>query len=282
MYEVNPYPRWRTLNRYTPTPWLDTYRQLCPEQPAPTWPTPVPVLVAGAGTGRHPLEVAASRPDAELLAVDLSLPSLAYGARMARQLDIRNVRFAQADILALDTLDQRFAVIECAGVLHHLKDPMAGWRVLRRLIRDDGLMKIGLYSERARASIVAARKLIGGTRVPATAEGIQLARRLILSLPPDHPAAGVRTLIDFFSLSGFRDLTMHVQEHRFTIPRLAASLDELGLIFLGFHLDPAVLARFRARFPQPGSELDLACWDIFEAETPDTFVAMYQFWCRPR
>ena len=34
--------------------------------------------------------------------------------------------------LALDALDQQFALIECAGVLHHLEDPLAGWRELLR------------------------------------------------------------------------------------------------------------------------------------------------------
>ena len=45
---------------------------------------------------------------------------------------------------------------------------------------------------------------------------------------------------------------------------------------------PSVLERFRERFPSPGAELDLTCWDQFEHDFPDTFSAMYQFWCRPR
>ena len=47
-------------------------------------------------------------------------------------------------------------------------------------------------------------------------------------------------------------------------------------------LPPAVMEQFRARFPAPGAELDLECWDRFEADHPDTFAAMYQLWCRPR
>jgi tetratricopeptide (TPR) repeat protein/SAM-dependent methyltransferase len=282
MYEVHPYPRWRAA-RFTRYESLsERFRRLCPGVAVPAWPSPLPVLVAGAGTGRHPIDTAMRMTEADVLGVDLSRTSLAYGARMARQLGIENVRFAQADILALDVLDQRFALIECAGVLHHMDEPLDGWRVLRRLLRPDGLMKIGLYSERARAAIVAARTLIARTHVPPTAEGIQLARRLILSLPAQHPATGVGKFWDFYSMSGFRDLVMHVQEHRFTIPRLAEALDLLDLDFLGFEMHATVIRQFLARFPEIGAMADLACWDQFEAEQPDAFLSMYQFWCRPR
>lgn len=75
---------------------------------------------------------------------------------------------------------------------------------------------------------------------------------------------------------------MHVQEHRFTVERLAASLDRLGLRLLGFEVDMAVQRRFRAMFPDPGAHLDLGHWDAFERAYPETFIAMYVLWCCPR
>ena len=283
MYEENPYPRWRSARFHGPEPMAERYRRLRPDCPTPDWPTPLSVLVAGAGTGQHPIQTALRLPDADVLAVDLSRTSLAYGARMARKLDIGNLRFAQADILALDVLEPaQFALVECGGVLHHLADPMAGWAVLRRLLRPDGLMMIALYSERARAGIVAARELIAAEGIPSTSEGIRAARRRIMDRPSTDPAGSLTRFWDFYSESGFRDLAMHVQEHRFTLPQLAASLAALDLRFLGFDLPPDTMARFRARFPTPGAELDLSLWDQFEADHPDTFASMYQLWCAPR
>ena len=282
MYEENPYPRWRAARFRGAEPLVDRFRFLCPGEPEPDWPERPPVLVAGAGTGQHPIQTALRLAEADVLAVDLSRPSLAYGARMAARLDVPNLRFAHADILALDVLEERFALIECAGVLHHLADPLAGWAVLRRLLRPDGLMLVALYSELARAGIVAARELIGAEGFPSTSEGIRAARRRLIDLPVDHPAAGLVQFWDFYSESGFRDLAMHVQEHRFTVPRLAASLEALDLRFLGFELAPAEMERFRTMFPAPGAHLDLGCWDRFETEYPDTFASMYQLWCRPR
>jgi SAM-dependent methyltransferase len=251
----------------------------------PDWPSPLPVLVAGAGTGQHPIKTALRLPDADVLGVDLSRASLAYGARMAAKIGVPNLTLAQADILGLDSLSAvygQFALVECAGVLHHMDDPLAGWAVLRRLLRPDGLMLIGLYSELARREIVAARTMIAAEAIPSTSDGIRAARRRILDLPADHPLTSLTVHRDFYSESGFRDLTMHVQEHRFTIPRLAAALDALDLRFLGFQTSKAVLEQFRARFPSPGAAHDLACWDQFETEHPDTFILMYHLWCRPR
>ncbi len=282
MYEENPYPRWRAARGGATEPLIGCFRWLCPGESEPEWPTPLPVLVAGAGTGQHPINAALRLPDADVLAIDLSRASLAYGARMARKIGVRNVHFAQADILALDTLDERFALVECVGVLHHLADPLAGWAVLRRLLRPDGLMMIAIYSESARAGVVAARELLSQEGAVATPDGIRAARRRLLDLPPHHPAANLGRFWDFYSASGFRDLTMHVQEHRFTIPRLAEALDVLDLRFLRFVVSPAVQERFCARFPQPEADRDLACWDAFEADEPATFASMYQFWCRPR
>jgi tetratricopeptide (TPR) repeat protein/SAM-dependent methyltransferase len=282
MYEQNPYPRWRAARANGREPLADRFHWLCPGEPVPAWPTPLPVLVAGAGTGRHPIQVALRLPDADVLAVDLSRASLAYGARMAQERSVGNIRFAQADILALDDLNRQFAHIECGGVLHHLADPMAGWAVLRRLLRPDGLMLIALYSERARTSIVAARALIADEAIPTTSAGIRAARRRIMELPAEHPVAALTRFGDFYSESGFRDLAMHVQEHRFTPLQLAAALDALDLRFLGFEVPPEVQAQFLARFPWAGADRDLGCWDQFEADHPLTFASMYQLWCRPR
>ena len=75
-----------------------------------------------------------------MLAVDLSLSSLCYAKRKTRELGLTNITYAQADILRLGTLPRRFDVIESSGVLHHLADPLAGWRVLLSLLRPGGFM----------------------------------------------------------------------------------------------------------------------------------------------
>jgi SAM-dependent methyltransferase len=278
-YEESPYPLWVSVHHPRPVTIEELALALCPGQDFRIRPRPVPVLIAGCGTGRHPIEVARRYRECEILAVDLSLTSLAYAARMAERFGISSISFRQADILELGTLKRRFAIIECGGVLHHLKDPMEGWRVLVGLLEPDGLMKIGLYSERARSGIRAAREFIQPLDLPLTPEGIRACRRAIINLPDGHPAKDAMTFGDFFTLNGCRDLIMHVQEHNFTLPGIADCLDQLGLRFCSLQCETPMLDRFRAMFPEISARSDLDAWNRFEEAYPQAFKGMYQFWC---
>ncbi|MEJ2120052.1 MAG: tetratricopeptide repeat protein [Alphaproteobacteria bacterium] len=285
-YEENPYPRWiKTRLESTPRRIKDVL------QGAPLYfdlgdaaPSEAPdILVAGCGTGRHAITTAANFRDAKVLAVDLSLASLGYAVRQSRALGVPDIEFAQADIMELGRLDRRFDVIESSGVLHHLGDPLAGWRVLTGLLKPGGFMKIALYSELAREPVVAARKLIAEKGYGNNAEDIRRCRAEIRQLAEDgnEVMAELAGLLDFYGLSNCRDLIFHVQEHRFTLPQIEEALRSLGLDFLGFELDDVdAINRFRAANPEPGALSSLQKWHEFELENPRTFARMYQFWCR--
>ena len=278
MYEEHPYPRWITLQRPAVTTVAAFIRGLRPD--APTVPAGRSILVAGGGSGQQPIQMALSFPDAEVLSLDLSRASLAYASRMAEHYKVPNVRFGHGDILAIDASLGRFAIVSCSGVLHHLADPLAGWQRLLGVLAPHGVMKVGLYATAARARIDAARAYVRAEAFPPTDAGIRAARQAIRALSAHDPARGVLAFVDFYSTSGARDLLMHVQERSYTLPQIAADLDTLGLRFLGFQLPAPVQARFLAA--HPGGWLDLAAWDAFEQAHPDTFAAMYQFWCAPR
>ena len=215
------------------------------------------------------------------MGIDLSLSSLAYAGRKASELGVDNVSFAQADILALAERAETYDIVECGGVLHHMEDPMAGWRVLTTILRRGGFMKIALYSELGRRDVVEAQELIHEWGEPATPAGIRSARRRLISSLGDRSRPALLGRRDFHSLPECRDMLFHVQEHRFTLPRIAACIAELGLEFIGFeHSGTGMMRRFRARFPEAGAERSLDAWRVFEEENPNTFSGMYQFWLR--
>ena len=143
-------------------------------------------------------------------------------------------------------------------------------------------MRIGLYAERGRSDVVAARRLIAAKGFPPTDDGIRAARQALLALPEEHPAHPVVWSPDFTSVTGCRDLLFHVREHRTTLPRLGRELDEVGLELLGFqHANPSVPALYRERWPDDPRQVDLGRWDALEAERPRIFSGMYLFWARP-
>ena len=146
-----------------------------------------------------------------MLAIDLSLSSLAYAQRKTRELGLPNIEYAQADVLALGSIGRSFDVIDASGVLHHLSDPAAGWRALLSLLRPGGLMRVGLYSELGRADIVAARQFIAERGFDATAADIRRCRQELLATP----------LRCADELSGF---LQHQRMPRSAVPRAGASV----------------------------------------------------------
>jgi 2-polyprenyl-3-methyl-5-hydroxy-6-metoxy-1,4-benzoquinol methylase len=278
-YEAHPYPVWTGLHRVDADSVEALATRLRPDRLVASRTSPARILVAGCGTGEQAVQTARTYPQSEVVGVDLSLASLAYAARMTEKHGITNVVYRQADILELARLDQRFAVVECTGVLHHLRDPLAGWRVLVGLLEPDGVMRVALYSERARRTLDAATGYLRSLHLPPTADGTRRGRQAIIALPDGHPTKAAMAFGDFYSLNGCRDLLMHAQEHRFTLPRIAECLSMLGLRFLGMQCSGKTQRRFLDMFGDRQAAGDLLAWDRFEDAYPATFAGMYSFWC---
>jgi SAM-dependent methyltransferase len=197
-------------------------------------------------------------------------------------LDMRNIDYAQADILKVGSIQREFDVIEAGGILHHLEDPFAGWRALVSRLRPHGFMYVGLYSAIGRQRLVAARAFIAERGYQSTADDIRRFRQDFLASELEKPLRRYCRTMDFFNISGCRDLFFHVQEHRHNLAQVKAFLDDNGLDFLGFVLEPQELQRFYARFPGETVATNLELWQIFEAENPDFFSSMYHMWLRKR
>jgi hypothetical protein len=98
--------------------------------------------------------------------------------------------------------------------------------------------------------------------------------------PDNESLKRVTEIDDFYSVSGFRDLVLHVQEHRFTIPQIAEALESLALEFVGFYVQPNVAENYRKRFPDDPARTCLDHWAEFELENRKTFINTYNFWLR--
>ena len=281
-YEENPYPRWLDLPSYGTTTLGVSLRRRFPHFNPPAFlDGTTRVLVPGCGTGQEPIAIARTRDNVQILAVDLSKASLAYGSRMARKLGVKNVQFMHGDILELGRLDGRFDVIECVAVLHHMEEPMAGWRILAGLLRPGGVMRVGLYSERARTAIVAARAYIQEHGLTPSSRDIRAFRSNLLTRNSDPVLFELTDSEDFYTLSACRDLVFHAREHHFNLLQIKAILKEIKLGFIGFDLsDPRTRNAYLIEFPEDGSMTDLMKWDQFEARHTHAFSGLYRFWCQ--
>jgi SAM-dependent methyltransferase len=277
-YEENPYPRWvHIAGQVAPMP-VDQY--LRDQFPTAAF-TPlgktsaVDMLIAGCGTGQVAIGSVQKHEGAQALAIDLSLTSLCYARRKTPAELAARIDYAQADILKLGSIDRSFDVIDACGVLHHMADPLAGWRILLSLLRPGGLMHLAFYSDVGRGDVAAARMFIAERKFGATPHDIRRCRQELLATP----LASVTRFTDFFTTSECRDLLFHVHEARVTIPVIKDFIRENGLKFIAFEFDLPVLMRQRAQFAAAGWSLaDLDRWQEVETKYPDTFSGMYQFW----
>jgi len=286
-YEENPYPRWDKMWLPEPRPVAEELQRILPEQPSSVFAGlshPPQLLVAGCGTGKHAAQVAARYKDSQIVAVDLSSASLGYAKGKLEEHGFADrVELMQADILELGKLDRQFDMIESTGVLHHMQDPIAGWKMLLSLLKPQGLMKIALYSELARQLIVKAREIIAQKGYEPTPQGIRQCRRDMMLSPDANELAELVRMPDFYSLSECRDLIFHVQEHRYTIPQLQDILEELSLEFLGFeHAMQVKDATYAEHYPHDRKQTNLNHWHELEQRNSLLFYGMYQMWLRPK
>jgi SAM-dependent methyltransferase len=291
-YEENPYPRWITPMRSPPAPSLrdaihrwfsDADFTHCDRLTRPD------VLIAGCGTGYAVMNAVLASEDCAVTAIDLSRASMAYAKRALETAGFRNIDYQVCDILEAYRLGKQFDVIECMGVLHHMADPLAGWRSLAQTLRPGGIMRIGLYSTAGRRGVAAARRYAEAARYAPTADGVRRFRRDALAAARgapgmlDGPAqmlaqSGITAVEDFYSMTMCRDLIFHIQERTYAIPELAAMIAALGLRFIGFLSCPEnARAAYRARYPHDPRGLDLSNWAAFETHNPSTFATMYDF-----
>ena len=286
-YEDNPYPRWINLSK---TPIHENYiefiKNSLPKQD--TFKKRIKakqVLIAGCGTGKHALEVAKIDSSLDITAIDISKPSIAYGIRKSFEFGIRNIKWEQADILKLDKLNKQFDIVESSGVIHHLKDPNEGFRMLDKKLKKGGLMKLGLYARNFRSMFLSnIKEYISKNKFDSDIKSIRKLRLFIINNSNDERYQKLLRSPDIYSTSDFRDLLMHEQEHDFTIHEINKMISD-KYKFLGFFWNEKYSIKAYATFNKLNSKkskTNLLNWIAVEKEVPEIFSGMYQFWLQKK
>lgn len=119
---------------------------------------------------------------------------------------------------------------------------------------------------------------------PATPSAIREFRQTVFGAEQDSPLKSLLRWRDFYSMSDCRDFLFHVQEHQFELPEVAAMLTQNGLTVLGMskQLPRNALLAYHKIFPRDKTMADLKNWHAVEKQHPETFLGMYQIWCRKR
>ena len=135
------------------------------------------IIEVGSGTSQFSINLAA-RTNNNVIAFDPTRASLVLGRDFARRNGISNCIFVNADLL-LDPFEPgSFDLVWCSGVLHHTRDPKAGFKIISKWVKKDGIIIIGLYNKYGRLRTVFRQKLF------KLFLKSQFGRRLVFLLDP--------------------------------------------------------------------------------------------------
>jgi ubiquinone/menaquinone biosynthesis C-methylase UbiE len=100
------------------------------------------ILDLGCGPGSITLGLARYVSPAETVGVDESEEALDAARSLARDQNVRNVRFEHANVYELPFGDGTFDVVYGHQLLQHLADPVAARREARRVLRSGGYLAV--------------------------------------------------------------------------------------------------------------------------------------------
>jgi SAM-dependent methyltransferase len=247
-------------------------------------PGSIRILDAGCGTGVSTDYLCHLNPGAEVLAVDISAGALDVARERLRRSggaeQVQSLRQEQRSLLDLED-EGCFDYINSVGVLHHLRDPLAGLKALGQRLAPHGLLHLFLYADAGRWEIHRTQKVLELLEAGVGADGLRLGRELLSELPETNRLRRTheqRWAIDTHADANFADMYLHPQETSYDLERLMALIDSSGLYFAGFSnpsvWDPARLLKgdllSRAQSLPPSDQ-----WALVEQLDPD--ISHFEF-----
>lgn len=149
------------------------------------------VLIAGCGTWQA-AKYAVCHPAASVTGIDVSPTSLEHTERLKQNLNLTNLETRQLAIESVAELDQRFDLIICTGVLHHLVDPDAGLRALRSVLKPGGAMYLMLYAPYGRAGVYMLQEYCRRLGIGTSQAELKDLIATLRYLPEHHPLLAVQ------------------------------------------------------------------------------------------
>lgn len=187
------------------------------------------ILVAGCGTWQA-AKYALCRPEAHVVGIDVSTTSIACTDTLKRKYRLENLELHQLPIERVADLRQRFDLIVCTGVLHHLADPDAGLRALRSVLRGDGAMSLMVYAPYGRIGLSLLQSYCRTLDVGPSEQEIRDLMTTLSALHPSHPLATLLSASrDAQHADALADALLNPRERSYTVPELIDFIERNGM-----------------------------------------------------
>jgi len=233
-YTRHPYPPPVTNLDRAREEWQDANRHRAEHHllwPDTTYRADLDILIAGCGTWQA-AKYALCRPQARVVGIDVSTTSLEHTDQLKRNYALANLETVHVSIECVDTLAQRFDLIVCTGVLHHLVDPEAGLRALRSVLKPDGVLYLMVYAPYGRTGISMLQEYCRTLGVGRSDGEIADLRTAVAALPPQHPLhTELATSRDAQNADALADALLNPRDQTYSVPELFDFIERGGMRF---------------------------------------------------
>lgn len=189
------------------------------------------ILVAGCGTNQAAV-IAYTNPQAQVVAVDVSRPSLDHHQFLKDKHQLHNLELHQLPIEDVSQLGRDFDLIISTGVLHHMASPQVGMNALAQCLRPDGVIAIMLYAKYGRLGVDMLQSVFKGMNLGQNDTSVLMVREALATLPHDHPVKSYLNIApDLNYDAGLVDTFLHGRERNYTIPECLDLITKSGLVF---------------------------------------------------
>lgn len=189
------------------------------------------ILVAGCGTNQAAM-IAFNNPQAKVVAIDISQPSLDHHAYLKAKHGLDNLDLQLLLIEDVRQLRQDFDLIISTGVLHHLASPERGMAALAACLRPDGVAAIMLYARFGRTGVEMLQSVFRELGLEQTEPSLAMVRKALKVLPQDHPLHSYLAIApDLQYDAGLVDTFLHGRDRSYTIADCVNLVTSSGLVF---------------------------------------------------
>ncbi len=194
------------------------------------------ILIAGCGTNQAAV-FAFTNPDAKVVGVDISQPSLDHQQYLKDKHGLWNLDLRLLPIEELPTLGMDFDLIVSTGVLHHMADPAAGMKALAACLRPDGAIGVMLYAKYGRLGVEIMESVFRDFGLRQDDASVRVVKETISLLPADHPARSYLKISNDSQYDAVLvDTFLHGRARSYSVDDCLDLVSSAGLEFQGWLL----------------------------------------------
>jgi SAM-dependent methyltransferase len=194
------------------------------------------ILIAGCGTNQAAV-FARTNPNAKVVAVDVSQPSLDHQQYLKDKHGLWNLELRLLPIEELPTLGLDFDLVVSTGVLHHMADPLAGMKALAACLRPDGVIGVMLYAKYGRLGVELLEGIFRDLDLHQDDVSLQVVKEAISLLPADHPVRSYLKISGDARYDAYLvDTFLHGRARSYSVDDCLDLVASAGLEFQGWFL----------------------------------------------